>query len=96
MIVPAYKTLFVVNPIFFSQLTCCLASIIGIGCCQPDADSAFIDLEAQAAMIDESGIHFPVSHLEIALSVIFNFSANCACVRPFSFLQTAINFPVSI
>ena len=36
------------------------------------------------------------SHLETALSVIFNFSANCACVKPFSFLQPAINFPVSI
>ena len=50
MIVPAYKTLFVVNPVFFSQFTCYLASIIGIGCCQPDADSAFIDLESQAAL----------------------------------------------
>ena len=50
MIVPAYKTLFVVNPVFFSQLTCCLASIIGIGCCQADADSAFVDLEPQTAL----------------------------------------------
>ena len=33
------------------QLTCCLAAIIGVGCRQPDADSAFINLEPKAAVL---------------------------------------------
>ena len=31
-------------------------------------------------IIEASGILFPVSHLDTALSVMFSFSANCACV----------------
>ena len=48
------------------------------------------------SIMDESGILFPVSHLDTALSVIFNFSANCACVNFFSLRHLAINAPISI
>ena len=44
-------TLVVMDSSLLCQLTCCLAAIIGVGCRQPDADSAFINLEAQAALI---------------------------------------------
>jgi hypothetical protein len=43
-------TLVVMDSSLLCQLTCCLAAIIGVGCRQPDADSAFINLEAQAAL----------------------------------------------
>ena len=45
-------------------------------------------------MIEVSGIAMPRSHLDIALSVIQSFSANCICVKFFCFLQSAINFPI--
>ena len=45
---------------------------------------------------DESGIAFPFSHFDIALSVIFNFSASCICVKLFFFLHSDINFPILI
>mgnify|MGYP002707094083 CR=1 FL=1 len=61
-----------------------------------EIDLTFTEFEILHLLARNLGIHFPVSHLETALSVMFNFSANCACVRPFSFLQLAINFPVSI
>ena len=38
----------------------------------------------------------PLSHLDTALSVIPNFSANCSCVRLLFFLHTAMNFPILI
>ena len=44
-------TLVVMDSSLLCQLTCCLAAIIGVGCRQPDADSAFIDLEPQAAAL---------------------------------------------
>lgn len=44
-------TLVVRDSSLLCQLTCCLAAIIGVGCRQPDADSAFIDLEAQTALL---------------------------------------------
>ena len=34
--------------------------------------------------------------LEMALSVIFNFSASCICVKLFFFLHSDINFPILI
>ena len=43
-------TLVVMDSSLLCQLTCCFAAIIGVGCRQPDADSAFINLEAQAAL----------------------------------------------
>ena len=43
-------TLVVMDSSLLCQPTCCLAAIIGVGCRQPDADSAFINLEAQAAL----------------------------------------------
>ena len=42
--------LFGVNSPFLRQLSCRLAAVIGVGCRQPDADSAFVDLEPQAAL----------------------------------------------
>lgn len=47
-------------------------------------------------MIEESGILFPVSHLDTARSVMFSFSASCACVSPFSLRHLEINFPISV
>ena len=41
----------VVYPPFLCQFTCCLTAFNRIGSCQSDADSAFVDLEAQAAML---------------------------------------------
>jgi len=42
--------LFGVNSPFLCQLACRLAAVIGVGCRQPDADPALVDLEAQAAL----------------------------------------------
>ena len=42
--------LFGVNSPFLRQLACRLAAVIGVGCCQPDADSALVDLEAQTTL----------------------------------------------
>ena len=36
---------------FLCQFTCCLATDIKVWCCQSDADSAFTNLEAQAALL---------------------------------------------
>ena len=35
---------------FLRQLTCRLTAIIGVGCRQPDTDSALVDFEAQTAL----------------------------------------------
>ena len=41
---------FCMNPPLLRQFACCFAAIIGVGCRQPDADAALIDLEPQAAL----------------------------------------------
>ena len=42
--------LFGVNPSILRQLACRLAAILAVRCCQPDTDSAFINIEPQAAL----------------------------------------------
>jgi len=42
--------LLIMDSPFLSQLACRLAAVIGVGCRQPDADPALVDLEAQAAL----------------------------------------------
>ena len=42
--------LFGVYSPFLCQLACRLAAVIGVGCRQPDADPALVDLEPQAAL----------------------------------------------
>ena len=43
---------------------------------------------------DISGVPLPVSHLDIAFSVTFSFSASSCCVRFFSFLFVLIRFDI--
>ena len=42
--------LLIMDSPFLCQLACCLAAVIGVGCCQPDTDPALVDLESQAAL----------------------------------------------
>ena len=35
---------------FLRQFTCCPAAVIGIGCCQPDTNTAFVNFKPQAAL----------------------------------------------
>ena len=35
---------------FLSQFACRFSAVIGVGCRQPDADAALVDLEPQAAL----------------------------------------------
>ena len=42
---------FGVNSPFLRQLACRLAAVIGVGCHQPDADAALVDLKAQTALL---------------------------------------------
>ena len=53
-------------------------------------------IEQRSSIISKLGIALPVSHFDMALSVTFNSSANCACVRFLFFLHSAINFPILI
>ena len=43
--------LLIMDSPFLRQFACRLAAIFGVRCCQPDADSAFINLESQAALL---------------------------------------------
>ena len=39
--------LLIMDSPFLCQLACRLATVIGVGCRQPDADAALVDLEPQ-------------------------------------------------
>ena len=53
-----------------------------------------LDRLHSSSIMDASGILFPVSHFETALSVIPSFSPSDTWVYPHSFLQDAINLPI--
>jgi hypothetical protein len=40
----------ILNPLLLCELACCFSAFLTVRSCQPDADSAFIDLEPQAAL----------------------------------------------
>ena len=42
--------LLIMDSPFLCQLACRLAAVIGVGCRQPDADAALVDLEPQTAL----------------------------------------------
>ena len=42
--------LLIMDSPFLCQLACRLAAVIGVGCRQPDADPALVDLEPQPAL----------------------------------------------
>jgi hypothetical protein len=54
------------------------------------------NMSHSSSMIEESGRLFPVSHFEIALSVIFSSSASWAWVSFFALRHLEINAPTSI
>ena len=49
---------------------------------------------AYSVRIEISGLPAPDSHFEIVLLDKLSWSANCCCVKPFSFRSSAISFPV--
>ena len=49
---------------------------------------------ARTGKLNISGQPDPDSHFEIVLFERFNLSANCCCVKPCFFLNSAINLPV--
>ena len=59
--------LFGVNSPFLRQLACRLAAVIGVGCRQPDADPALVDLEAQTALAVIIGL---LAQLRVFLCVL--------------------------
>lgn len=53
-------------------------------------------VSARIDRFDRSGLPEPDSHFEIVLFERYNLSANCCCVKPCCFLNSAINFPVCL
>lgn len=47
-----------------------------------------------SAINELDGKHLPHSHLETLLKPMSNYSANCSCVNPFSFLFCFIKTPI--
>ena len=53
-------------------------------------------ISQSCSISDASGSALPVSHFDTALSVMFNRSPSCICVRSALFLHSAINLPIFI
>ena len=62
-----------------SKICSCFSFLLSILIISPHNKSFTLILSSlhKSSIIDESGIAFPFSHFDIALSVMFNFSASC-------------------
>ena len=48
--------LLIMDSPFLCQLACRFSAVIGVGCRQPDADPALVDLKAQTALLIIGGL----------------------------------------